>query len=394
MPVFDGARYLRQAVDSILEQTWADFEFIVVDDGSTDDTPAILTSYSDSRLQVHRIEHAGLIPALNYGLDRCHGRYLARMDADDISYPDRIERQVGWFEAHAECDVVTCRADRLDATGQVVGQHPVFDPRDMLLELAAGNPIVHGSVLIRRSALPAPPVYGERPEDYRLWVQLAGAGKRFDCIEHLLYAFREHPERYSLTHAHSQSAGIVNVQRRALEEAACRDPADARVRAKLVQGWGSLAGAAYRSGERTLANDAYHRFRQLARGRWPAEVATAAHHAIEAMIWGGCPWTRGLPLRWLECRRSAWNRTSWRNLLRCLPAVQSLRAIWRSRYNAAEPPPTQPTNREAAHSHDPDAFERLDLDQLQADAAQVRLHFARYEYAADMVREARVLDVA
>jgi SAM-dependent methyltransferase len=392
MPVFNGARYLRAAVNSILEQTWADFEFIVVDDGSTDETSAILKSYSDERLHVHRIEHAGLIPALNTGVARCHGRYLARMDADDISYPDRIEREVAWLEAHADCDLVTCRADQIDSAGRIVGQHPAFDPRDMLLELAAGNPIVHGSVMLRRSALPPGPLYGERPEDYRLWVQLARAGKRFDCIDHLLYAFREHPERYSLTHADSQSTGIVAVQRPLLQDLARRNPRDERVRARLIRGWGTLAGAAHRSGDHTVANDAYDRFRQLARGRWSGDVAAAVHHAIDAMIWGGCPWARSLRLRAIECRRAPSSRLVWRNLLLCLPLVQSLRA--KRRRDAESLSSSQLTAGSTAPTRDGDAFERLDLDKPVTDAVQVRLHVARYEFAAGMVRDARVLDVA
>jgi len=121
MPSYNGDRYLEAAVRSILDQTFRDLELVVVDDGSQESTRAILhrLAASDNRLKVHVCEHRGLVGALNHAISLCRGRYLARMDHDDISVPDRIERQVRYLEAHP--DVVACGSEirRMDAEGRL-----------------------------------------------------------------------------------------------------------------------------------------------------------------------------------------------------------------------------------------------------------------------------------
>ena len=100
LPVYNGERYLREAVESILTQTLESFELLIVDDGSTDGTAAICRSFTDARVRVHRYEeNAGVIFALNAGIDLITTKYVARMDADDISLPDRLARQVAFLEA-------------------------------------------------------------------------------------------------------------------------------------------------------------------------------------------------------------------------------------------------------------------------------------------------------
>src|SRR5512146_2439112 len=103
MPVYNSAPYLREAVDSILAQTFTDFEFIIVDDGSSDETPQILDGYGDARIRRLRNErNMGVVPTLNCGLAAARGRYVARHDADDISLPTRLEQQVRFLDTHPE----------------------------------------------------------------------------------------------------------------------------------------------------------------------------------------------------------------------------------------------------------------------------------------------------
>jgi glycosyltransferase involved in cell wall biosynthesis len=107
MPVYNASCYLREAIGSILLQTLRDFEFIIVDDGSTDESRDIINSYPDTRIKV--ISHKtnlGLITALNTGIDNARGRYIARMDADDISAPERLEKQVEFMEMNSEIGVL------------------------------------------------------------------------------------------------------------------------------------------------------------------------------------------------------------------------------------------------------------------------------------------------
>src|SRR5712675_1535849 len=98
MPVWNGEEYLAESIDSILGQTFKDFELIVVDDGSTDRTLEILSSYGDKRLRVQRLDHGGIVLALNCGLNVAKGKWIARHDADDISLPHRLETQ--WRTVH------------------------------------------------------------------------------------------------------------------------------------------------------------------------------------------------------------------------------------------------------------------------------------------------------
>ena len=330
MPVYNGERFLRAAIESILEQTFRDFEFIVVDDGSRDSTPQILNDYPDPRLQVIRMPHAGLVAALNETVRHSKGVYLARMDADDLSYPDRLARQVEHLQSNPECDVVTCWSDLLDENGAVVGHRTGGVGPEMIFELAAGNRIVHGSTMIRRSALPRKPIYRCPPEDYRLWLTMARQRRRFDCVADTLYGFRSHPDRLSLRQARSQSRGIVEVQWPILEECSgLRDPPDRAMRSRLIRGWATVGGAAYCCGDRQRGQEAYQRFRQLVRGTGDAEIEAAMLDGAEALVWGGCPWRQKIALRWLEWRCRPRHVSSYRNLLPCLPLLGRLRKILR-----------------------------------------------------------------
>jgi len=115
MSVFNGERYLREAIDSILQQTFVDFEFIIIDDGSTDSSASIMSSYADRRIRVIRQKNRGLSAALNVGLKAAEGRYIARMDADDVSLPHRFGRQYLFLETHPQCVAVGSNAIIIDS---------------------------------------------------------------------------------------------------------------------------------------------------------------------------------------------------------------------------------------------------------------------------------------
>jgi len=326
MPVFNGQRYLQHALDSVLAQTFMDFEFLVIDDGSTDDTTHILARCGDPRVRVTRMDHVGLIGALNAGIARCSAQYIARMDADDLSHTNRLARQFDFLSTHPSIDVVTCWSDLIDDAGHVVGRRIDGVSNDMLLELAAGNQIVHGSIMLRRECLPHGLTYLKPPEDYWLWAGLVRAGRQFHCLPEVHYAFRTHGDRYSLTHARTQSAGIVEVQWPLLEECSTtRNLNDAPIRRRMLRGWGGVAGAAYRSGDKERAVEARRRFLDLAGKDWTGDLGPAVQYGIDSMIWGGCPLYQELALRWLEWRHypTAWR--SYRNLLLSLPLVRRLR---------------------------------------------------------------------
>ena len=117
MPAYNAAPFLREAVDSVLAQTFTNFEFLIIDDGSTDETAAILKTYADSRIRICRQENAGVTGALNAGIYLSKGKYIARFDADDICYPFRLQVQYDYFLAHPECVLLGSAADYIDEEG-------------------------------------------------------------------------------------------------------------------------------------------------------------------------------------------------------------------------------------------------------------------------------------
>src|SRR4051812_26679567 len=116
MAVYNGEQYLREAVNSILSQTFKDFEFIIIDDGSTDRSPELLASYAraDSRVKLISRPNKGLTKSLNEGLHAARGEFVARMDGDDISLPERFERQVSYLREHPEVVLVGSRVEFID----------------------------------------------------------------------------------------------------------------------------------------------------------------------------------------------------------------------------------------------------------------------------------------
>jgi glycosyltransferase involved in cell wall biosynthesis len=155
LPVYNAAPFLAQAVDSILAQTFADFELIVLDDGSTDATPAILQRYaSDGRVRLLRQPNAGVVPTLNRGLDLCTGELIARMDADDIAHPRRLEAQVRFMSMRPEVGLLGTAYRLIDAQGRDLGAQPVA-LNDLAIRWASllTSPFAHPTVMMRRATL-------------------------------------------------------------------------------------------------------------------------------------------------------------------------------------------------------------------------------------------------
>ena len=178
MPVYNCGKYLRKAIESILCQTFTDFEFIIVDDGSEDDTVAIVESYTDTRIHFLRNPgNLGIVETLNTGLSRAHGTYICRMDADDIAVPRRIETQVKFLEAHPGVGMAGSQVQIIDAAGLEgeIEEYPQTNAR-IRRALFVHNPFAHSSVMIRRSVLDAVGTYDKRfkhNEDYDLWLRVA-----------------------------------------------------------------------------------------------------------------------------------------------------------------------------------------------------------------------------
>lgn len=210
MPVYNGERYLSGAVESVLNQTFSDFEFIIVDDGSTDRTNSILSAYAKQDSRIRLLTHPknlGLTAALNRGIDEARGDYLARMDADDLCHAERLARQVSYLDAHAECGVLGTSYYRLDANGdRGLACHYQNDPIFLQWYLCFQNPLAHASVMVRTRHLREANGYRESAryaEDYDLWWRLSSQTK-FGCLPELLMDVRYHSASVSQVHAHQQ----------------------------------------------------------------------------------------------------------------------------------------------------------------------------------------------
>ncbi len=200
MSVYNGAPYLKEAMDSILAQTFKDFEFIIVDDGSSDTTPVILESYKDPRIHILRQDNMGLVASLNRGVQESRGTYIARQDADDISLPDRFEKEYGLLSSNPGLVIVGSSMSTVNMSGQILNSHYVLlqDP-ELKQELLVRSPFAHGSVIFRKEAFEKAGGYlqNEWPaEDYGLWLRMATYGG-FANMNELLYRYRENTEGIS-----------------------------------------------------------------------------------------------------------------------------------------------------------------------------------------------------
>lgn len=199
LPVYNAAPFLQAALDSILMQTFADFELLAIEDGSTDDGPTILKACTDPRLQI--ITHArnrGLIASLNEGIERARGRYIARMDADDLMVPDRLASQVAFLETNPGLAAVAGFVETMNAEGEVTGVWDIDlatpDEGSVADMLPRTNCIAHPTVMLRRNALGQlrydPCQHGA--EDWDLWLRMRSRGLRITKLPEVLLQYRQH----------------------------------------------------------------------------------------------------------------------------------------------------------------------------------------------------------
>lgn len=210
MPVRNEERFLAAALRSVAAQTLTDWELVVVDDGSTDATPAILAEAArrDPRIRVLRPAERGLVPALNAGLAACRASLVARMDGDDVSHPRRLASQAKFLFREPGVGLVASAFRHFPRTGLRVGmlayeswQNTLTSHEAVVADLFVESPFVHPSVMFRRDAVLAVGGYRDLgwAEDYDLWLRLAGAGVRFARLPEELFFWRDRPERATRT---------------------------------------------------------------------------------------------------------------------------------------------------------------------------------------------------
>jgi len=217
MAVYNGEKFVREAVESILGQTFRDFEFIIIEDGSTDSTAALLSEYKrrDPRVRVKSLDHNhGLTQCLNIGMHMARGRYIARMDADDISLPSRFQQQVDFLEVHPEVTVLGTASLLITESGDPIRKH-VFShvPEILRWNLLLYNPISHPSVMMRTHTLKGLDGYDtglKRAQDYDLWWRVSLVG-RLGNLKEVHVLLRQHQHRITNVYEEQQLDSAKNI---------------------------------------------------------------------------------------------------------------------------------------------------------------------------------------
>lgn len=213
MPVYNAERFLRQAIQSVLSQTFTDFELLIINDGSTDNSVTIIQSFHDQRIRlVHNEKNSGVIDTLNKGIALAKGMYIARMDADDYSLASRFEKQVNYLQQHKTVAVLATRIIQVNADDENLGEWDDdiqnTSPEQIFKTLAKTNCIAHPTVMMRTEVMRSYTYHKKQKgsEDWDLWMRLASDGYRIDKLPEVLLRYRLHAA--SVTAVHNREISI------------------------------------------------------------------------------------------------------------------------------------------------------------------------------------------
>lgn len=221
MPVYNGEKYLVEAIESILGQTFSDFELLIIDDGSTDGSLKVIKSFSDSRINlVENKINRGVITSLNLGLDLAKGKYIARMDADDISVPTRLSKQVAFMEKHPSVSICGTWLSYFTRIPGIGGKfQPSCQPEEIAANLMFENVLQHPTIIMRKFAMKGLhyPLTYPHAEDYALWVSLMDKIS-YAILPEILLHYRLHKNQIGQTKTLIQNLSVAKVHKLALRK--------------------------------------------------------------------------------------------------------------------------------------------------------------------------------
>ena len=277
MPVYNAARFLGEAVESILAQSFEEFELIAADDGSTDESAEILERYArgDRRLRVFRCAHEGLPATLNFGCARAEGKYIARMDADDIALPSRFERQIEFLNKHRRVTILGTQLERIREDGTSMGftNHPL-EHAQIAANMQKFCCIHHPTVMMRTEAMRELGGYREAfhgAEDHDLWLRAAEQFE-FANLPDVLLRYRLHTEAVRFRELEEQVIAAMGADLAArLRRAGMSEPFAAKKRISRQDL--KEAGLSETSIHRNLENARnWYRLRNIQPSRPPATI--------------------------------------------------------------------------------------------------------------------------
>ncbi len=219
MPVYNSEHYIREAIESILSQTYTDFQFLIIAAAATDQTISIINSYHDPRINlIEKPKNTGYTKSLNLGLKKAKGKYIARMDSDDISLPERFEKQISFFEANPEYILCGTSYSIMDQDKKIL--LPETNEK-IRLNLLHSNCIAHPSIMLKRKILEKYSLqYNpemEPSEDYDLWVRLLSKGKLHN-LQEVLLKYRMHNSSVSRKRIKEQEISAIEVKLKLLQK--------------------------------------------------------------------------------------------------------------------------------------------------------------------------------
>lgn len=228
MPVFNAQEYIAEAIESILNQTYKNIEFIIVDDASTDKSWELIQKYkikNPGRISVYKTikkTNSAGNGAMNFGYQYSHGEFIARMDADDIAHPKRIEKQIAFMLRNPETIIVGTQAEIINAAGKIVGNKNMpITHANIYKQYAVFHPLIHPSVMINKKLLPNKKRIYEMKfdinDDYYTFFKLLNYGKFANLPEYLL-KYRMHGKNLSLTNPKAKFIDSVRIRMRAVRD--------------------------------------------------------------------------------------------------------------------------------------------------------------------------------
>lgn len=215
MPVYNGEKYLKEAIESILNQSFKNFEFIIINDGSTDKTAEIIQSYRDERIvYINNEKNLGLSKSFNIGIKVAQGSYIARMDADDLSLPERFEKQLNFLALHPEISIVGSAIERINEKGEKLGvSRKALEPQALKWQSLFSTPLFHPTV-VGRAQIFKENLFDEsltNSEDYELWSRLMfEKGCKLSNLPEPLLLYRVFPNSFTKKLSPEKRANSTN----------------------------------------------------------------------------------------------------------------------------------------------------------------------------------------